>query len=503
LEFLRDDLDLKLVLDAVEESLTLIDTKGVILLQNASAGKYPALYDAPPKPGGLYLDVIHSEHRQLTRDIINNIIRNQQPHITTVRQNDSTGRAYYFEIKYVPIASADKQVVQIFIEATDISHQKLFENKITGVAAELSSLIENANAVIIGLDTAGYVTEWNAMSTSVTGYSKNDILARKIVDIMPRGSVTNLFAKAVTHVLGGNEITNFELPFQTKDEKPLTFLINGTPRKNPSGKTVGALLVGQDITELTQYRITLEEKVAERTIELQRSLENEKKLLEIRNRFVSIASHELRSPLASINYAAEWISQNISSPEEIVTKLETIKLQVTNMTHLLEDVLTIGKGDAGKLKANRVRVDLISFFESIIEEVSHTTGHTHKVVTSFPTEAETESDEKLLRNIFINLLSNSIKYSPGQKEVFLTVSQESNGISIRIKDNGIGIAPDDLQNVFEPFRRGSNTNDIKGTGLGLSIVKKAVEALDGELSMESAIGAGSTFTIKLKNDERR
>jgi signal transduction histidine kinase len=168
------------------------------------------------------------------------------------------------------------------------------------------------------------------------------------------------------------------------------------------------------------------------------------------------------------------------------------------MTALLEDLLTIGKSESGKMKANIGNVELKHFLQGIIEEIHFHTHHTHHVQFDFPKPSlEIRSDAKLLRNIFINLLNNAITYSPGESEVSLFVTPGDSTVDITVKDTGVGIDEKDIDKIFEPFHRGSNTLGIKGTGLGLSIVKKAVEALDGKLFVKSKTGDGTLFTIRL------
>ncbi len=243
-----------------------------------------------------------------------------------------------------------------------------------------------------------------------------------------------------------------------------------------------------------------EQQRAQETKALESAIRKEKELVEMRTRFVSIASHEFRFPLSSIHHHVESMKANIQhlSKEEALATLENIQLQTKHMTALLEDILTIEKSEAGKMKANTGRVELRHFLQCIISEVLFNTHHTHCVQFNFPRPSlEIESDAKLLRNIFINLLNNAINYSPGENEVSLSVTLGKSKVHISIKDNGIGIDEKDIGRIFEPFTRGSNAQEIKGTGLGLSIVKRAVEALDGKLLAKSKIGEGSLFTVML------
>lgn len=497
---IEGNLDIASILDSVEDALTIADAEGRVLFLNAAARNMQSLFYPPMRPGAFYLDSIPPQKRNLIQDIIRTTISNGKPSIAATHYDDRSGRTRHFELKYSPIEDHRGRVTHLFIEAREVTHQKTYENKLLGIAAELSNLIEVANAVIIGIDTQEYVTEWNLASARLTGYSKHEVLAHKFSDMLIDSARRLEFSLAMRNLLQGGEVTNFELPFIAKDRRRLIFLINATPRTNLTGQVIGLLLVGQDISELSEYRESLEAKVKERTEALKVSLENEKKLVQIRNRFVSIASHEFRSPLASIDIAVNWIKSDGKDLEslEVRARLDNVQRQVSNMNAMLEDILTLGKSDAGQLKATWEEVDIYGFFRGIIEEVQLNTRNTHAIDLDVQKEVPQRvlSDEKLLRNIFINLLTNAIKFSPGQKEVSLRVEWAGHSLVTHIRDHGIGIEHVDLQRIFEPFNRGHNAERIKGTGLGLSIVRKAVEALNGLITVESQLGVGTHFKIQ-------
>jgi signal transduction histidine kinase len=304
------------------------------------------------------------------------------------------------------------------------------------------------------------------------------------------------------NVLTGQVITNYEMILRAKDDRKLTLLINATPTTNAAGEVVGILLIGQDITELSAYRLSLEQKVRERTQALKSALENEKKLVEVKDRFVSMASHEFRSPISYIHRNIQAMREQIGKipTADLQARLEKMQSQAEHLSSLLEDVLTIGKTGAAntKIKANLKAVDLKEFFLRVIDEVQSNTQNTHHIELDFPfSNLLIQSDENLLRNIFVNLFTNAIKFSPGQKEVLVSVNACSQHVICKVKDHGLGIEEIDLPRIFEPFHRGDNAQKIKGTGLGLPIVKKAVETLGGEVDVESKAGEGTLFTVKL------
>lgn len=256
----------------------------------------------------------------------------------------------------------------------------------------------------------------------------------------------------------------------------------------------------QDVTELTEYRLSLEKKVRERTEELNKALEKERDLVEMKSNFVSIASHEFRTPLATISLATGYVKRYKArlAPEEIDKKLEAIETQVKHMSTLLNDVLTIGKSESGKLEVVRSEFNVKSLMESLVLEVVNSTQRTHQVKLLMNCQAETFlTDEGLMRNIIINLLTNAIKFSPNSNLIELKVSCEEYALIFSVRDYGLGIPAEDLPKLFEPFVRAKNVGNIRGTGLGLSIVRKAVDLLGGDISISSEVGKGTEFTVIL------
>jgi signal transduction histidine kinase len=183
--------------------------------------------------------------------------------------------------------------------------------------------------------------------------------------------------------------------------------------------------------------------------------------------------------------------------ENIITKLSGIETQVAHMSTLLDDILTIGKNEVTKIELKKDFVDIESFLKKITAEVQIANNNSHEVIVTISqnTNNHLYTDERFLRNIFINLLNNAIKYSPGKNEVYVSVSSEHNEVCFEITDHGMGVSKEDQKKIFEPFYRAGSTNTIQGTGLGLSIVKRAVELLDAKIHLESELGVGSTFSV--------
>jgi len=229
------------------------------------------------------------------------------------------------------------------------------------------------------------------------------------------------------------------------------------------------------------------------------ALEKEKQLNELKSRFVVMTSHEFRTPLATILSSTELIEHygHKWSEEKRHQYLQKIQASVKHMTNLLNDVLVLGKAEAGKLEFAPSAIAIESFCRELVEEVQLTTS-SHKIAFAVKKPCSTvHLDEKLLRHILTNLLSNAIKYSPGCDRVDFEIVDRSQKIAFRIRDYGIGIPQDEQEKLFDSFHRASNVGNISGTGLGLAIVKKSVDLHGGTIEINSQIGEGTTFLVTI------
>jgi PAS domain S-box-containing protein len=394
-----------------------------------------------------------------------------------------------------------KRADELALAKKELAFQKEIEgyrSKMENVALELTLLIDTANAPIFGIDSKGLVNEWNQTSEKITGFTKEEVLGKDLVQTY----ITEDYRKSVKQVLDdalkGKETANYEFPLFSKDGDRLMVLLNSSTRRSVNGKINGVLGVGQDITELVGSR----KKLERRTRELDEALKNEKELNELKSRFVSIASHEFRTPLSAINFAAGSIKKYRDKMEPIMVakKLDKIENQVLHMTQLLDDILIVGQAEAGEIRNHPLTLNLGEFISEIIEEVYSSFNESHEVLLIGPEELKSTDifiDEKLGRNIFINLLSNAVKFSPNAHQVTVELSSEKDHTIISVTDFGIGIPKSEVKNIFTPFTRGKNVDLIQGTGLGLSIVKEAVDLIGGEIVINSKVGKGTTFSVKI------
>jgi PAS domain S-box-containing protein len=370
------------------------------------------------------------------------------------------------------------------------------------IAKELNHLIDAANVPIFYVNNNGLINDWNKASEKITGFAKEEVLGKNLIENYITEDYRELVKQVLDDALEGKETANFEFPLFTKTGDRIMILLNSSTRRDASGKIFGMLGVGQEITKLVNYRNELELKVSERTLKINDALKKEKELNELKTKFISTSSHEFRTPLSAINFAAGSIKKYWTKMEPIIIaeKLTKIEDQVLHLTRLLDDILIVGQADAGKFKNTPLPINMGVFINDIIEEVSHSSKKSHEILLIDPEELKSTTlfiDEKLGRNIFINLLSNAVKFSPDAKKVTIELSSEIDYIVFSITDFGIGIPRSELKDIFTPFSRGKNVDLIQGTGLGLTIAKEAIDIIGGEIIINSTTRSGTTIIVKI------
>jgi PAS domain S-box-containing protein len=373
----------------------------------------------------------------------------------------------------------------------------------------LESVITNSNDAVLITDASPIdepgpkIVYVNSAFTKMTGYEPEEVI----------GKTPRLLQgpKPDRHQL--NKVRDALLNRRSVEVEMLNYKKNGeefwnnfavVPVTEKEGHLSHWVSIQRDVTFRRRREETsrkkLETLVAERTNELYEALKKEKDLVELKNKFVSIASHEFRTPLSTISFAAESIRNYFHqlTAEEIQRKLIKIEDQASHMTNLLEDILTLGKSEAGKIKVKRISLDLKEFIEALIEEVQTSKKVKREINFTFScAQRKVNADDKLLRNVFNNLLTNALKFSAPDSAVSIAVSDFEGELLIEVTDEGIGIEAGELSSIFESFQRGSNASAVQGTGLGLSILKKAVELMDGSIKVESSLHEGSTFRVKI------
>lgn len=400
---------------------------------------------------------------------------------------------------------------------------------------QLQALFEYATEGIILTNQKGEIILINPAALSLFHYRKEEVLGRSVEILIPMrfqhthegyregfykkpsnrsmGHGRDLFAKTK----GGSEFpVEVSLSyFKYKNNfYVIAFLVDITQRKESEQRLIEQKTQLEKITEdVRRLNADLENKVEERTMilkealqELEKSqkslseaLDKEKELNEIKSRFVSMASHEFRTPLSTILSSAALISKYISAEEQDKRErhIRRIKESVKHLNDLLEDFLSLGKLEEGKVQAKAEAFHVKEFLEEIAEEMKPILKEGQQIHIEFTGDEEFVSDKKLVKNSLINLLGNAVKFSPEHASIYLSAHHHNNKLLLSVKDQGIGISAEDQQHMFTSFYRGKNATNIQGTGLGLHIVKRYVDLIYGTIHLESKLDEGTTVSIEL------
>lgn len=387
-------------------------------------------------------------------------------------------------------------------------------------AALLKAIIDNAIDGIITISDRGIVESINPAACALFGYSTEEVIGNNVSMLMPPpdkerhdGYIARYQRTGDPHIIGiGREVTGL-----TKDGKRFPFRL-GVSEVQFLGRKVFAGFI-HDLTKqkeaeelVKEYTLHLEEQIDERTrslkelvIELQESkaevslsLEKEKELSQLKSRFVSMASHEFRTPLSAVQLSAVLIDKYAQpfQNDHITKHVAKIKSAVGNLTAILNDFLSLEKLETGKVEPIYNSFDLVKLSEEITEELQMVTKQNQNIIYQHTgTTSMVTLDQNLLKSCIVNLITNAIKYS-GENTFIEFNSEIGNGnCMITIKDNGIGIPENDQKHLFEAFFRAHNTGNIPGTGLGLNIVARYTSLMNGKIEFKSNINHGTLFIL--------
>lgn len=406
----------------------------------------------------------------------------------TIRSAEAGNRASAMQVKHeTERARAEsehhRQLARAHADRADVLEQ---------ANRAFQSVLENAQDAIVLTDRAGCIKNWNRQAVLTFGWTPQEACGRDIAAMVFPARFHAAVAASIArqpHVL--HDAPRAEMIAVRRDgsEFPIELSLTSV---NVWGQSECSFFI-RDITQRRKAELEITE-----------SLDKQLELADIKSRFVSMASHEFRTPLTLILSASDLLSSFGTRMGELERTecFDSIKHAVKRMTDMLEDVLLIGQSDAGEAQFNPLPIDLRRLCESIVNEVG--LGHAQNAREPHPIELhvpgglfKVDVDERWFRHIFCNLLSNAIKYSPDGGVVVFEVAHGVEGIEFLVIDHGIGLPKEDIPRIFESFFRASNIGSIAGTGLGLSIAKRAVELHGGHISVASELGRGTTFKVVL------
>ena len=427
------------------------------------------------------------------------------------------GSVYWANIVFTALKNDRGEIIGYGKVIHDLSKQVQTEERISLLNKELENRLQQSqseisdykhaldeSAIVAITDQKGIIKHVNDNFCKISKYSKDELLGQDH-RIINSGYHSKDFIRNLWVTIANGKIWRGELRNKAKDESYYWVDTTIVPFLNEHGKPYQYLAIRSDITQrklaeeqLLKANEDLENKVRERTLELTHALEKEKELNEMKSRFVSMASHEFRTPLSAILSSTSLMEHYVNPDQEDKRKkhVERIKSSVKNLTSILDDFLSLEKLEQGKVESHNSEFNFREFIEDAIEEMHGMSKKKQQEIhLQYDGPEQVYQDKKILRNVLLNLLSNAIKYSPEGKTIFISSEIKDERVTLAVKDEGIGIPLEAQKNLFDKFFRARNAVNIQGTGLGLNIVKRYVELLDGIISFDSIENAGTVFTV--------
>jgi PAS domain S-box-containing protein len=357
-----------------------------------------------------------------------------------------------------------------------------------------ADLLQNVSDAIISTDMNFVIKSWNRAAEVIYGWRAEEVIGKPSVEVLKPhyGDDTR---NQMIRDFQNNGYWKGEMIHTHRNSNPLYILGSVAMLRDSTGNPIGAVAVNRDITKDKQ----IEEELLKAEL-LKIEVEKERELIELKENFLSMVSHDFRTPLTVIVTSTDLLENFFDhlTPEKRLQHLSKIRSQTGYMRKLLDDVLLFSKGQAGKIEFKPAPLDLNAFCREVVEQLQLADKDRHEFVVNLEGDFNgTHMDDKLLQHILVNLLSNAAKYSPAGSHVWFDVARNGTHAIFTVRDEGIGIPQEDQPRLFQPFQRAGNVGDVHGTGLGLAIVKNNVDTHGGTIAFESRPGAGTTFTVKL------
>ncbi|HEX2906053.1 MAG TPA: PAS domain S-box protein [Phototrophicaceae bacterium] len=395
----------------------------------------------------------------------------------------------------------------------DITKLKQTQDALRASEERYRMMAENVTDMISRHTAAGVYTYVSPACRTLLGYEPAEIIGKSVYDFIHPDDVS---AISQFHLSALEAVPAYRMTLRVLKKDGTCVWIEAVSRtlSEPVTGTREVIAISRDVSQrkLDEENIRqLNESLSQRAEELQtanRELETalglERELTGIKNRFLSIVSHEFRTPLSVILTSSDLLDRyNDRLPvERRQACYETIRNQVKSLSHMLDDVSTVIRAETGRLEFNPTALNLETLCQGIMEETRTTIGVAHHLFFDFWGDlADIYADPKLIQHMLRNLLTNAVKYSPPGRDIRLDVIRDTWALLIQVSDEGLGIPEADQSRLFEPYFRASNVRDINGTGIGLKIIKDAVDLHGGQIEVLSREGEGTTFIIYLPQPE--
>jgi PAS domain S-box-containing protein len=365
--------------------------------------------------------------------------------------------------------------------------------------ARLAAIVESSDDAIVGKDLNGVVTSWNKGAERIFGWTAAEIVGRPITTIIPTDRLQEE-PQILARMRRGERVDHFETVRQTKDGRLINVSVTISPIRDTDDRIIGISKVARDITLQKNFEQQL--KAAKDQAESAR--EAAEAASRSKDHFLSVLSHELRTPLTPVLGAISLLEQDPTIPAPVREQVQMIRRNVETEARLVDDLLDVTRIARGKVRlhaeildAHAVVRDVVAMFQPEIDDKGLSV-----TVSLRAKQHHVWADPGRFQQILLNLLSNAVKFTPADGSIAVQTANENGTIKIEVADTGIGIEPDMMPRLFDPFEQGERTvtRQFGGLGLGLSIVKALVELHKASISATSeGKGLGTTFTLRVES----
>ncbi len=522
---------LRLITDALPVLVSYIDTQDRYRFNNREYEEGTGRSRAG-LIGKTVREVMGDEAHDLLAPHICRVIKGERLSFESTLTHNRLGKRT-IEVDYIPDLSETGEVRGFVVLASDITESKkaheLLEKRVAMRTAELSQsrsfldlLVQHIPNMIFVKDARDLkFIRLNKAGEDLLGVSQKDLLGKSDYDIFPKDQAEFFTSKDRDVLKQGTLVDIPQEPIDTPHGQRILHT-RKIPLLNKAGEPEYLLGISEDITEKIQAElnlkksqeelmashIELERRVLERTQELESANTRLADAVQARDEFLSIASHELKTPLTPLKLQLQSFLRQLDSDKITQARIEQAQRlaassnrQINRITRLVDDLLDVSRISAGQLNLNREEVDLRDLVAEAIERYTPQIQKAECQVEIFAPEPVTGHYDRLrMEQVVINLITNALKYAPG-RPIFISVEEfktdETPCARLLVRDEGIGIAPENLSRIFNRFERAGTSCNVGGLGLGLYITRQIVEAHGGTIHAQSDWGKGATFVVEL------
>lgn len=423
--------------------------------------------------GHRWSQFLHPDDYQHTMTVWHHALATGEPYEIEYRLKDGqTGEYRWFLTRGVPVRDETGRIIKWFGTGTDIEDQKRVEEALRQSQARINFLM-NSSIIGIFVSEDDQVVEANETYLRMTGYTREDLRAGSISWLrMTAPEYAAQTQQARKELVVPQHVTRYEKEYIGKDGSRLPVVVGAVALRLDPLQVIGFVLDNSARKELEQRK----------------------------DDFISMASHELRSPLTILKLQTTLLHRQLARQglQDFAPALSSMEVQINAITRLVEELLDVSKIQAGRLEYLQERVDLDALLQEITDTMQQT-HPSHRILVHGAVQASLLGDRDRLAQVFTNLLSNAIKYSPDAETVEMDLSASPETVTIHVRDHGLGIPREQREKIFERFYRapGPQQRAIPGLGMGLYIVAEIIKRHGGTIVVDSAVGKGSTFTVTL------